>query len=524
MPNFDLINNGDSGLSVRTTLNEVINYVNTGITSGSSFTYITEDTTPGSEYVNILSPRDVYISGGTSVELEYYGSPTITGYVLLDNTQSKLHFDNGSFTSQLDLNSGGFVNLGILQGTDYSNIDLQTTDIILQVSDGTNTSTLGLYPTEQLTTIDDGSYTNTLSLVADNTTQTITDGTNTLTETKQPNQNRITIDDGGAVRNTSITQTFDSIFLQQGNMDYDGDITSFFTLNTKDSGVNTQLEMGTTNGSVTTQLSQGSTSQNLNWTDGSNNSQITLDVNGCEIVAVVGGDSVTQTIDPTLYGLDVTNGSSVNNLTLNPDYVMWDCNYVTGDTRVGLEFDPSGLYGVTRFWKENYVTNESSTIGLDTTDITLSSTDTNVQGLVGVTPQGVSLSGEDLNTSDGSGIGVSPQQLSFYTSLSGSSEGTEMIFDPLKLGSSDGTYLRTAVGSDSSSLRVNSNNLLIEVTDGVNSATISVVPETIQFKNIPSYDDNADAVAGGLPVDGIYITTGLGASPLDVAGILMIRL
>jgi hypothetical protein len=32
MPTFNNISNGESGLSVRTTLNDVINYVNTGIT------------------------------------------------------------------------------------------------------------------------------------------------------------------------------------------------------------------------------------------------------------------------------------------------------------------------------------------------------------------------------------------------------------------------------------------------------------------------------------------------------------
>lgn len=44
MPTFNTIDNGESGLSVRNTLNDVINYVNTGITSGGSYTYITEDT------------------------------------------------------------------------------------------------------------------------------------------------------------------------------------------------------------------------------------------------------------------------------------------------------------------------------------------------------------------------------------------------------------------------------------------------------------------------------------------------
>jgi hypothetical protein len=43
------------------------------------------------------------------------------------------------------------------------------------------------------------------------------------------------------------------------------------------------------------------------------------------------------------------------------------------------------------------------------------------------------------------------------------------------------------------------------------------------LKNLPKYTDDADAGTAGLPQGYLYQTDGLGASPLDVAGILMIK-
>lgn len=42
------------------------------------------------------------------------------------------------------------------------------------------------------------------------------------------------------------------------------------------------------------------------------------------------------------------------------------------------------------------------------------------------------------------------------------------------------------------------------------------------FQSIPAYDDNAAAVAGGLAAGKLFQTTGAGANPLNVAGIVMI--
>ncbi len=44
----------------------------------------------------------------------------------------------------------------------------------------------------------------------------------------------------------------------------------------------------------------------------------------------------------------------------------------------------------------------------------------------------------------------------------------------------------------------------------------------VVFSSLPKYDDNAAAVAAGLGTGQIYQTTGLGAAPLNAAGIVMI--
>lgn len=47
--------------------------------------------------------------------------------------------------------------------------------------------------------------------------------------------------------------------------------------------------------------------------------------------------------------------------------------------------------------------------------------------------------------------------------------------------------------------------------------------EKLHMTNVPAYDDDADAGSSGLTTGDVYQTTGAGASPLNVAGILMIK-
>jgi hypothetical protein len=74
-----------------------------------------------------------------------------------------------------------------------------------------------------------------------------------------------------------------------------------------------------------------------------------------------------------------------------------------------------------------------------------------------------------------------------------------------------------------SSVIVNPDELKLSVTDGLTTTSISIGTVSIQLDNIPSYDDDSAAGTGGLTPGMVYQTTGLGANPLDVAGILMIK-
>jgi hypothetical protein len=58
-------------------------------------------------------------------------------------------------------------------------------------------------------------------------------------------------------------------------------------------------------------------------------------------------------------------------------------------------------------------------------------------------------------------------------------------------------------------------------TDGVDLTTFTQSPTSFNLTGVPAFDD--DASASSLSTNMIYQTTGNGASPLDVAGILMIK-
>ena len=51
----------------------------------------------------------------------------------------------------------------------------------------------------------------------------------------------------------------------------------------------------------------------------------------------------------------------------------------------------------------------------------------------------------------------------------------------------------------------------------------SFTASTMTLNNVPAFDDDGAAATGGLTVGDVYQTTGGGAAPLNVAGILMIK-
>ena len=77
-------------------------------------------------------------------------------------------------------------------------------------------------------------------------------------------------------------------------------------------------------------------------------------------------------------------------------------------------------------------------------------------------------------------------------------------------------------GTDTSSIINNKLNINVSVTDGTFSKSITITKTDISI-TLDAYADDADAGAGGLTTGMMYQTDGTGASPLNVAGILMIK-
>lgn len=66
---------------------------------------------------------------------------------------------------------------------------------------------------------------------------------------------------------------------------------------------------------------------------------------------------------------------------------------------------------------------------------------------------------------------------------------------------------------------LSASTLTVKRNDGVNLSVII----TSKLDNIPSYSDDTDAGLSGLTSGNIYQTNGTAASPLDIAGILMVK-
>jgi hypothetical protein len=84
-------------------------------------------------------------------------------------------------------------------------------------------------------------------------------------------------------------------------------------------------------------------------------------------------------------------------------------------------------------------------------------------------------------------------------------------------------------GTVLSTLEVTATQTTLEFDNGTTSASLVAVDDAgdgdagILLTGIPAYDDDADAGTAGLLAGAIFQTTGLGAAPLDAAGILMIK-
>jgi hypothetical protein len=632
MPSFNNIDNGESGLSVRNTLNDVINYVNTGITSGSSFTYITEDTTPGSEFVNILSPRDVYISGGTSVELEYYGSPSITSYLLMDNTATTLHTDNVTDSSTQTLTPGGYL-LNVTGGSYSSGIEVINEYSKLQSGGGVYSSSLQVNADGTIqTTSTDGTNTSTQTLTPSNITSIVTDGTNdvnigmdistgilldydesvtlfsgtsnayptTLQEIKgslvfnlvgvtattyfnssdnivvyftgdgqtylsvdlssvsiitSPAGTQLIVNGSGGMSNTYVGQgcyVFNPTLGGAGTETIPSVITDDYSQLTIDG---TKIGMSSVDGiNVTSFELDPNNGTSLSVTDGTNT--VTLGLDGSTGTATFGStdgtDTSTQTITPQQIVLYATDGTNESFFDLDPANYDYGNRWLStdGTNTATVELDVSGVNYGNRLYATDGTNESSITFNVDGS-INISSDDNGLPATTSeilIAPLNTTISSTDgTNTStqtilptditstvtDGSSYGrVGLTSTNSYLQLDDDGNtyvgGVDFTYNTFLNNTITGVLSASNITGSSQSLVTTFTNLdtdtgsvSLQSTDGVDTNVITILPSITNFSTVPAFDD--DTAASGLTTGDIYQTTGGGASPLDVAGILMIK-
>lgn len=79
------------------------------------------------------------------------------------------------------------------------------------------------------------------------------------------------------------------------------------------------------------------------------------------------------------------------------------------------------------------------------------------------------------------------------------------------------------IGIQATSVDGDSSVVISATASGSGSGSILMTSSTYKMTGVPAYDDDAAAGAGGLTAGNLYQTTGSGAAPLNVAGILVLK-
>lgn len=83
--------------------------------------------------------------------------------------------------------------------------------------------------------------------------------------------------------------------------------------------------------------------------------------------------------------------------------------------------------------------------------------------------------------------------------------------------------ISTTDGTSTSGIQIISSDITNTVTDGVDTTQFLQSATGFKMTGLPAYDDDAAAGTAGLSAGDMYQTTGSGAAPLNVAGIMMIK-
>jgi hypothetical protein len=328
----------------------------------------------------------------------------------------------------------------------------------------------------------------------------------------------------------------------QSNINIDAQVASITTTDGTNSGLvysdknSAGLEY-TDGGSTSASVSVYNLEVTTTVTDGTNTSSVITETTNTLISSTDGGD-ISATI-----GIDVNGGGSI---VLNMI-----------DTTIGSSLIDIQPTGITTTVTDGIGTQSSISMYPDSMDIVATDGTTNVS--CSVYTSGLQLTSSDsssfnnnisLNSGDtpGISIGSSNPSTSDTTSIEFRSDSiTTTVTDGVDTSSQTMTptditlekvydgythkldfYNTGAIDlfmtdgiSTSGGLYIEQNQTTISCGGTAGSTYIALKPTTISMNGIPAFDDDADAST--LSPGDLYQTTGLGASPLDVAGILMIK-
>ena len=269
-------------------------------------------------------------------------------------------------------------------------------------------------------------------------------------------------------------------------------------------------------------------------TDGTNTSTQLFTPTDITSTSTDGTDTTTETITPSSY--DILSSNSGFTTTINTaiggsatiDMLSTDGTntgqaniYSSGlylnindtstyDNNITLNGNITSPYGI-QMYSQNPSSSDNGVINLDATAINQEVTDGTTTSSFNIE---VSDSGIGMNMSDGidwtGGISVSRNTV-FGASDTNTSMGTQNL-----------TGITSAQITTSTDNITDLSNITLQITNSLTQPVgIYIVDDGIRTNGIPSFDD--DTAASGLTAGSLYQTTGAGASPLDVVGILMVK-
>lgn len=250
------------------------------------------------------------------------------------------------------------------------------------------------------------------------------------------------------------------------------------------------------NGSTSTQImGNGNTVGNS-----TTNSFIFGDNNSIELIGTNTGSTATTLSNIFMLG---------NNLIASSGNTLYTDNI---QTSTGATFNGVTISGVTNPKLEEVLTNGDTMLSGQKIESYggLATIELDKVGQEGVHLQSLNISGDyskiTLNQGLGAGIEVA-DTLGNYSAL---------LQNPLQFNAS------VVSGPNNSFIDMIATMATTTVTDGTNTTTINVTSTQISM-TLQSFADDTDAGTGGLVTGDIYQTDGTGASPLNVAGIMMVK-